>query len=42
VDVHLDDDTALALRLLALRLGMPAQDVARYALTDFLRRHAGA
>jgi len=42
VDVHLDDDTSLAIRLLALRLGMSAESVARFALTDFLRRHAGA
>jgi hypothetical protein len=41
VEIHLDDDTALSVRLIALRLGLPAQDVARFALADFLARHSG-
>ncbi len=42
MDIHLDDDTALSLRLLALRVNLPAADVARMAVADFLRRHSGA
>jgi len=42
VNVHLDDATALSLRLLALRVGLPAEDVARMAVADFLSRHSGA
>lgn len=42
MQVQLDDETALSLRLLALRVGMPAEDVARLAVADFLRRNAGA
>ena len=41
VQIHLDDDTALAVRLLALRVGLPAEDVARTAIADFLARHSG-
>jgi hypothetical protein len=42
VDVHLSDDDALAIRLIALRLGLPAEAVARHAIADFLARHSGA
>jgi hypothetical protein len=41
VQIHLPDDDALALRLIALRLGMPAESVAQAALRDFLTRHSG-
>ncbi len=41
MNVHLDDDTALTVRLLALRVGMSADDVVRVAVADFLNRHNG-
>ena len=42
MQIHLDDRTALSLRLLALRVGMSADDVALAAVQDFIRRHEGA
>ena len=42
MNVTISDDDALALRLLALRLNLSADDIARYALRDFLARHNGA
>jgi predicted transcriptional regulator len=41
VKVQLDDPTTHRLRLLALRLGLSAEDVAQYAVADFLARHEG-
>jgi hypothetical protein len=41
MQIHLTDDQALALRLLAIRLGLPAEEIARYAVGDFLARHSG-
>jgi len=42
VNVHLDDSTSLAVRLVALRVGMSADDVVRVAVASFLRAHEGA
>ena len=42
MNVHLDDSTSLAVRLLAIRVGMSADDVIRVAVASFLRQHDGA
>ena len=41
MQIHLDDDQSLALRLLAIRLGLPADEIAGWAVGDFLARHSG-
>ncbi len=42
MNVQLSDDDALAIRLLALRLNLPAETIAQYAVRDFIARHSGA
>ncbi len=42
MNVTISDDDALAIRLLAVRLGIPAATIAQYAVRDFIARHSGA